>query len=158
MSQQLVESPTLVFAGTYRAALKAPRDCGKGPFGQRVIVEVLGGDVTLEGVTGTILTGGADWLLFGEDGYGRLDVRAQIETDDGALLYVQYFGVLEANAAVQAALANGTGTDYGDHYFRTNPRVETGDPRYFPLTQRLFVGEGHFLPGLTVEYRVYQVT
>jgi hypothetical protein len=72
---------------------------------------------------------------------------------------VSYFGVLEMNAKVQAALVDpAMGTDFADQYFRTNPRFETGDPRYAWLNQTLFVGEGRVLPSRTVEYWVYRVT
>jgi Protein of unknown function (DUF3237) len=62
------------------------------------------------------------------------------------------------NAKVQQALGEATGTEYGDHYFRTNPVFETGDPRYTWLNQTLFVAEGHLRPGRVVEYKVYRVT
>jgi len=61
---------------TYRAMLKAPLIVGPGPFGQRVVAEVRGGRCEGKRIRGTILTGGADWLLIGPDGWGRLDVRA----------------------------------------------------------------------------------
>ena len=35
--------------------------------------------------------------MIGPDGYGRIDVRLQIVTDDGAVLYVTYTGLLEMN-------------------------------------------------------------
>jgi hypothetical protein len=60
------------------------------------------------------------------------------------------------NAAVQDALANDTGTDYGDQYFFTNPRIESGDERYAWVNKTFFIGEGHILPGLAVEYRVWR--
>ncbi|MGO9431725.1 DUF3237 domain-containing protein [Rhodoblastus sp.] len=47
-------------------------------------------------------------------------------------------------------------TDYGDQYFRTTPRFETGDPRYAWLNQSVFVAEGRIGPG-KVEYKVYRV-
>ena len=50
--------------------------------------------------------------------------------DDGAILFVQYFGVLEMNETVQDALANGTATDFDHQYFRTTPRFEVSDPNY----------------------------
>jgi hypothetical protein len=53
----------------------------------------------------------------------------QVKTHDGAHLYIQYSGLLEMNAAVGGALASGAGTDYGDQYFFTTPRLETGDER-----------------------------
>ena len=149
----------LEYECTYHAELRPPLDVGKGPRGHRLIVEVIGGRVEGKRLNGKLLTGGADWLIVGDDGFGRLDVRAQIQTDDGAVIYVTYTtGVLEMNAKFQTALENATGTDYADQYFRTNPVFETGDPRYAWLNQSLFIGEGHLRPGLIVEYKVHRVT
>lgn len=143
---------------TYHAALKEPVAVGEGPYGNRVVVEVIGGRCEGKRVNGKVLTGGADWLLIGPDGWGRLDVRAQMLTDDGAAIYVSYHGVLEMNAKVQAALAAVDGTDYPDQYFRTAPRLETGDPRYAWVNHTLFVAAGRIRPGRVVEYKVYRVT
>jgi hypothetical protein len=149
----------LEYEFSYKATLKEPLPIGSGPYGMRMFVEVTGGSFEGQRLRGTILTGGGDWLLVGPDGWGRLDVRAQMVTDDGAAIYVSYdVGVVQMNAKVQQALADPTaGTDYGDHYFRTSPRFETGDPRYAWLTQAVFVAEGHIAPGRAVEYRVYRV-
>ena len=115
-----------------------------GPFGMRQILEVVGGEFrAASGGRGELLTGSGDWLLVGDDGYARLDVRAQVRMDDGAILFVQYFGVLEMNETVQDALANGTATDFDHQYFRTTPRfLEVSDPNYAWLQQGLFVGQG----------------
>ena len=43
-------------------------------------------------------------------------------------------------------------------YFRTSPRMETGDARYAWVNTSLFVGEGRVIEGLGVEYRVARVT
>ena len=56
-------------------------------------------------ISGRFVGGGGDWLLVGSDGFGRLDMRAQIATDDGAVVYLQYHGVLEMNDAIQVAMA-----------------------------------------------------
>ncbi|MBI4514639.1 MAG: DUF3237 domain-containing protein [Deltaproteobacteria bacterium] len=145
------------YAFTYHATLKEPVMVGPGPYGTRAFYEVIGGRLEGEGLKGNVLTGGGDWLLIGPDGWGRLDVRAQFITDDGAAIYLSYYGVLEMNEQVQQAIAAGHATDYGDLYFRTNPRFETGDPRYAWLNHTVFVAEGRVLPGPTVEYRVYRV-
>jgi hypothetical protein len=114
----------------------------------------------LEGprIRGRVLPGGGDWLLIGTDGWGRLDVRTQFETDDGAVVFAQIRGLIEMNAAVRQALAVGSETTFEDQYFRMMPQLETGDPRYGWLNQRAFVGAGRFLPGLAIEYRLYTVT
>ena len=140
---------------TYHADLKPPADIGVGPIGSRRIFDVTGG--TFEGprLRGVILPSGGDWLITGNDGVGRLDVRATLNTDDGALIYVQYYGVVALGEAATAALARGEASAYGDSYFMTAPRMETGDPRYAWLNTIVCVAEGRSLPG-AVEYRVYQ--
>ena len=148
----------LAYECTYHALLNGPLTVGEGPYGMRIIYEVVGGRADGPRFSGRVLTGGADWLLVGPDGWGRLDVRAQFVTDDGAAIYVSYFGLLEMNDKVQQAIASGSSTDFGDQYFRTNPRFETGDPRYAWLNQTFFVGEGRIIPGPGVEYRLYRVT
>jgi hypothetical protein len=118
---------------------------------------VLGGEVSGERINGTVGTGGSDWILVGPDGWGRLDVRLTINTDDGAAIYVQYFGVVEYNEAAHAANAGERSSEYSDHYFRTAPRLETGDERYLWVNQTLFVAEGRLHPGPVVEYRVHRL-
>ncbi len=148
----------LVHEFTFTAVLNASVPIGPGPLGNRRIREVLGGEVTGERINGRVGTGGGDWVLVGPDGWGRLDVRLQIHTDDGADIYVQYFGVIEYTEAAHAANAGERSSDFGDHYFRTAPRLETGDPRYAWVNQTLFVGQGRLHPGPIVEYRVHRVT
>jgi hypothetical protein len=133
-------------------------DIGSGPYGQRVIANVVGGQVTGERLKGLIVGASADWLLIGADGFGRLDVRFTLKTVDGAHIYFQYFGLVELTPAVEAIVGGGgEPTEYGDQYFFTNPRLETGDERYSWLNQTMFIGEGRLLPGPAVEYRVYRV-
>ena len=146
----------LVQEFTMSAAPKPPLPIGPGPVGTRMYYEVAGGEISGERLRGKVL-GGGEWALIGPDGFLRVDVRLQIETNDGAYLYVQYNGILELNDAVQAALASGTATGYGDQYFFTNPRIETGDARYAWVNTTFFIGEGHILPGPGVEYRVWRL-
>lgn len=119
---------------------------------------VTGGRAEGDRISGDLVGGGGDWLLVGPDGWGRLDVRGQIQTDDGAVIYLSYTGVLQLTETVMAAVASGTiGTEYDDQYFRSTPRLETGDERYAWVNQTLFVGRGKIIPG-GVEYEVYRVT
>jgi hypothetical protein len=124
----------------------------------RVVASLSGGTVTGERINGTMQGAGADWLLIGSDGYGRVDVRGQIVTDDGAAVYVQYFGLLEITKAVGKASVDPTAeTGYGDQYFRIAPRFETGDPRYAWLNTSVFLAEGRIATD-GVEYQVFRVT
>jgi hypothetical protein len=147
----------LVHEFTFTAVLNEVVPIGEGPFGNRRIREVLSGEVTGERIRGTVGSGGADWVLVGSDGHGRLDVRLTIHTHDGAHIYVQYFGVIEYTEAALAANRGERSSDYDEHYFRTAPRLETGDPRYDWVNRTVFVARGRLHPGPVVEYEVFRV-
>jgi hypothetical protein len=147
----------LVDECTLTVRLDAAVPVGPGPFGTRRIRPVLGGEVAGARLAGTVLPGGADWLLLGPDGWGRLDVRLTVATHDGAFVYVQYLGVIEYTEAALAANRGERSSDFADHHFRIAPRLESGDARYAWVTRSLFVGEGRLHPGPVVEYRVARV-
>jgi hypothetical protein len=138
----------------YHADLAPGVAVGPGPYGQRLIVDVTGGHFEGPRLRGRLLPSGGDWLLIRADGMGLLDVRATFETEDGAFVYLSYHGILEWNERVQAALAAGGSTEYGDVHFMTQPRFETGDPRYAWLNSVVALAEGRLRPN-AVEYRVY---
>ncbi len=101
---------------------------------------------------GKLLPSGGDWLVHDEMGVIRLDVRATFETDDGASIYLQYHGVsTPADPPLQHRP-----TEFGDQYFMTAPRFETGDERYAWINELICVGEGR-LTDDGVAYRVYAV-
>ncbi len=140
---------------TYHADLCTPVTVGTGPYGNRLIVEVSGGAFEGPRLRGKLLTGGGDWLLIDADGIGHLDVRATFETLDGATIYVQYYGRLEITDPVMAALGGSGETRFGDQYFFSQPRFETGDARYRWLNRVIAVGQGRVLPN-RVEYQVFE--
>jgi hypothetical protein len=128
---------------------------GAGPSGRRFVAAVGSGTVTGDRINGVIVGPGADWPVLGADGYFQIDVRAQIRTDDGAVLLLTYTGSLEVNERVTAALAGGE-TSLDDHYYRIHARLECGDERYSWVNRTLFVGQGRLLPGGVV-YDVYRL-
>ena len=146
----------LEYLMTYRANLKPPVLVGTAPSGIRQIFDVTGG--TFEGprVKGEILASGGDWLLTGADGVARLDVRVTFKTHDGAHIYVQYHGVILIDEKFTEALSGGGESQYGDTHFMTQPRFETGDPRYAWINSVVAVAEGRALQN-AVEYRVFEV-
>ena len=141
---------------TIHADLKPPVDHGAGPYGTRLLFDVTGGHFEGARLRGTLRPSGGDWLLLDAEGVGHLDVRITLETDDGARILVQYYGVIVMNEAVNGALAPGGSIGYGDTYFMTQPRCETGDARYKWLNRVIAVAEGRIVSG-NVEYRVFEV-
>lgn len=147
----------LVYECTYAAELEPERlMVGPGPYGTRVVRTVKSGWCKGKRLNGRFAGAGADWLLFGTDGFGRIDVRAQLVTDDGAAIFLSYNGLLERNARVAAAVDGGE-TQFEDQYFRTLVRMETGAPAYAWVNTTLFVGRGRVTRG-GVEYELFRVT
>ncbi len=147
----------LVHEFDFRAEMGEALVPGAGPLGTRMIVSVAGGSARGDRINGTFQGAAADWVMIGPDGYGRIDVRAQIVTDDGAVLYLSYTGLVEMSDTVVGALMSDGTTEFGDHYFRATPRLETGDERYSWVNTTLFVAEGR-VTETGVEYRVFRVT
>jgi hypothetical protein len=79
----------------------------------------------------------ADWLLLAPDGTGRVDVRMTLETDDGALVFVEYTGRFDPQ----------TGSAY------STPAFRTGDARYAWLNRVQAVAKGYFdAAAMTMNY------
>jgi hypothetical protein len=143
---------------TMRVVLaQPPQFVGAGPLGVRVVGGVATGTVSGPRINGTIVGPGADWMLIGPDGFGRVDVRLQIDTGDGAVVFVRYEGLIELNGVSSAALIDPAAeTTWDDQYFRTTPRFETGDDRYGWLNRTAFVARGRVTSD-GLEYEVFRV-
>jgi hypothetical protein len=142
--------PTLTFVFELRATVGAPQEIGEVRGGRRRIVPILGGRVDGPGLRGTIGAGGADWQLIRADGFSELDTRYTIQTDGGAVVYVQNAGIRHAAPDVMQRLLAGEIVDPALVYFRTVPRFETSAPDLQWLTRAVFVGVGERHPDLVV--------
>lgn len=141
---------------TLHATIGESMAVGDSGTGRRVVANVTGGHFEGERLRGTVRASGADWVVMDGAGYGRIDVRIVLSTEDGANVYVTYRGLIEYNEAVSRAFTEGVGTDFGDAVLMTQLRFETGDERYAWLNHTLAVGEGRLHPG-AVEYRIYSM-
>lgn len=141
---------------TLKATIGETMAVGDGGTGTRMVANVTGGEFEGERLRGTVQASGADWVVIGTDGYGRIDVRIVLSTDDGANVYVTYRGLLEYNDAINRAFTAGGSTEFGDAVLMTQLRFETGDERYAWLNHTLAIAEGRLHPG-AVEYRVYSM-
>lgn len=141
---------------TFTADLAPVLDVGKTPAGRRVAYVVSGGEVRGHRLSGILLPGGSDWMTHTGDGFAEIDVRAQIRTDDDAVILMSYRGALEVTEAIKRA-PQGIATDFDDQYYRCTPRLETGSAAYAWVNHTIFVSRGRLLPGPAVEYEVYRV-
>jgi uncharacterized protein DUF3237 len=137
--------------------LGTPQMVGPTPHGVRQIFPARSGTVEGPRIKGEVLPGGGDWALVRSDGAIQLDVRATARTDDGALIYVTYGGLIVAEPATFGRLLGGEDVQLSEYYFYTNPVFQTGAPQYAWLNTLIGLGRGKVVPG-GVEYRIWAVT
>ena len=141
------------------ATLERFDDLGDTPMGHRMMAVVGQGSGTISGdrVRGQILGGsGGDWLLLRPDGTGQLDVRITIKTDDDALIYMRYEGIVAGDAVPR--VLRGEAVSPADYYFRTTPYFETSSAKYAWLNKIVAVGVGQCdLAKGWVGYKVYAI-
>lgn len=131
LASQQVDVPPL----EYEPLMNFVADLGEAQvLGSRRIVPITGG--TFEGprLRGRILEGGADWVRARPDGASELDVRVTLETEDEALVYVTYRGILH-------------NPPEDDLYWRVTPYFETAAESYDWLNRIVAVGVGRRQPG-----------
>jgi hypothetical protein len=87
----------------------------------------------------------------------QLDIRATVQTDDGALIYTSYGGLIVAEPPTFGRLLGGEDVPLSEYYFYVNPMFQTGAPQYSWLNRLIAIGRGKVVPG-SVEYRVWAVT
>ena len=128
----------------YKAAISIGevQELGEILSGRRRIIPITGG--TFEGpkLSGTILPGGADWQVIRRDGNAFLEARYTMQTENGALIYVENKGYRHGPEDVMTRLANGEAVDPGSYYMRTTPFFETSDPDLDWLNRTICVATG----------------
>jgi hypothetical protein len=115
---------------------------GDGPVGNRRIIAITGGEFAGPKLKGNVLPGGGSWQVQRSDHCAQLDARYTLETDDGALIYVQDRGLRHGPEHTMARLAKGEQVNPRDYYFRTTVELETAAPRYAWLNRTVVVGSG----------------
>jgi len=136
--------------------LAPPVRIADAPHGSRTILRVAGGRVEGPRLNGKILSGGGDWAVMRADGIFEVDIRAMLETDDGATIYTHYGGLVRMAPENWKRFLSGDKPSPEDYYFRVTPRFETGDERYVWLNRAMFIGAGFDLPP-TPKYRIFEV-
>lgn len=139
---------------TYRATLQPPVVVSPTDGDIRINFYVTGGEVWGPKLKGRVLPIGGDWLLLRKDGVAVLDVRAALESHDGAHIDVAYNGIIDMGEDGHAKFLRGEIPDLIK--IRSAPRMRTAHPAYAWLNriQCVNVGEGR-LKQNEVTYDVY---
>lgn len=91
---------------------------GETPSGWRRIAIFDGGTFVGPRIKSTILPGGADAVLRGNDQTVRPDVRMTLRTDDNAYVWVTYRGIRHGPAEIMEKIASDEPVEPGQHYQR----------------------------------------
>ena len=109
--------------------------------GHTSIAPVTGGTFSGPRLNGTVRDGGADWITQ-VSGHSSLDVRITLDTDDGAIIYMTYKGVVARN-------------DSG-LYWRVTPSFNTASEKYDWLNHIVCVGKSKQIAG-KVAYDIFEI-
>jgi hypothetical protein len=156
MTTRLPE-PRLTLIYRLEAALGEPVDIGEVSAGRRRIVPQTGGTFSGPELNGRLVPGAsADWQIVLPDGTAVGDIRYTLETEGGALLYVQSRGVRHGSPEVLERLGRGEDVDPSEYTFRTSTRIETASRELDWLNKGVFVGVGGRRRGIVI-YETYLV-
>jgi hypothetical protein len=122
----------------------------------RRVISITGGEVSGPKMQGKVLPGGADFQVIRPDGVIELTARYVLQTDSGALIYVENTGYRHGPPEAIERLQRGEPVDPQLIYFRCTPRFETAAPEYQWLTKHVFVGTAARFPD-RVELAFYQL-
>jgi Protein of unknown function (DUF3237) len=149
--------PSLTRVYRLEATVGEPLELGEIAEARRRIVPLAGGTFTGPELNGMLLPGSsADWQLVLPDGTALGDIRYTLQTDGGALLYVQSRGVRHGSPEVLARLARGEDVDASEYTFRTSTQIETAAPALDWLNKGVFISVGARQPDRVI-YETYLV-
>ena len=136
--------------------LAAALELGRTPYGERRIIDILGGTVDGPRLKGRILRGGADWQIVRDDSVAELEARYTLRTDDGALIYVRNMAMRVASKEILDAMVQGKEVPPDSYYFRGATWFETSVEKYAWLTRHIVVCAAERAPG-AVKLRFYKL-
>jgi len=137
------------------ADLGLPEMIGNVPEGMRVTFYIEGGRFEGPELRGQVRPVGGDWFLLRPDGVGQLDVRVTLETDDGELIYVYYYGLVDFPEETKEQIAQGI-PPVGNFRILTNPIFRTSSEKYSWLNGTFAVGAGAAADN-KVSYSIYKI-
>lgn len=157
MDQSPFNSYALEHLFSYRLTQQPPEVIGPVAEGFRISLYPVGGNLLGPRLRGRIVPVGGDWVTVRTDGVALMDFRITFETDDGALIYFAFPGMLEAGEDGYQALLRGEIPTAGLP-FRCAPRFQTAHPAYQWLNRIQGLGVGQvFLDRNEILLDVYAV-
>ena len=109
-------------------------------------------------INGKILSIGGDFGTLLTQTTFKLDVRAVIQTQDSATIYVTYTGFIYADQEMFKMMVSGNVKNLSPdkYYFRINPIFETTSPKYDWLNHTVTIGVGTRTE-TGVSYKIYAI-
>ncbi|HZL30950.1 MAG TPA: DUF3237 domain-containing protein [Pseudolabrys sp.] len=141
---------------TIHAELAGTMNLGATPYGERRIIDIVGGTVSGRKLNGRVLPGGADWQIIRADGAADIQARYTIESEAGHRILVSSEGLRHGPPAVLEALARGDKVDPSLYYFRTLMRFETSGADVEWMNRILAIARGQ-REARAVRLDVYEV-
>jgi len=143
------------------AYVSPPVPIGPSSGGTRLFFPVVGEDGYVDGpkLKGKLLPVGEDAALIRADNCFELDVRIVIETEDKAMIYTTYRGIIDMTEDEVNNFLSGVPPSGLELY--TTPRFETAHENYQWLTRIQTVGRGSVEPDgdrFKVSYSWYALT
>jgi hypothetical protein len=94
------------------------------------VIEVTSGQVNGPKIKGQLIAPSGDWLRVLPSGVAELDVRILIQTDDNALIYGSYKGVMKPTPESNERLNKGELLKTDEVYLMGAPKFETKAANY----------------------------
>jgi len=141
-----IATPGLELIADLTVQVDPPIEVGLTPHGTRRIIPLRGGTLKGPRLNGQLLPGGADFQYWRNDGCTEIHARYVIESDDGALIYVENTGVRHGTPEAMERLARGLLADPAQVYFRSVARFETSAPGLAWLTKTIVLCSGVRFP------------
>jgi hypothetical protein len=129
---------------------------GDTPYGSRRVGRFAAGSFEGPKLKGTVLPGGACWMLMRADDVLEIEARITPETDDKQQIYMMWKGFRHGPQGIIDRLNRGDTVDPETYYFRTTPYFETSSEKYGWLNRICSIATGSRKAGRR-RFEVFQV-
>jgi Protein of unknown function (DUF3237) len=129
---------------------------GDAPYGSRRIGRFGAGSFEGPKLKGTVLPGGACWMLMRRDDVLEIEARITLETDDRQQIYMAWKALRHGAKEVIDRLNRGDTIDPETYYFRATPYFETSSKKYSWMNRVCSIATGSRKAGSRT-FEVFQV-